>query len=191
MRIRTLFAAAVMTSLAAPTAQAELPYPTVDYEADWVVEGPDGESFRSRAHYRAADRKMRIEMTQSGMEMSGIQDIEAGELVFWSDQMPGMAMRVAAGPDDMDVDPRRTEMTQTVDGESCTVWTTPEVEVCLTEDNIPLETSGQGFTAQLANLQRTSQDDALFEVPADLQIMEMPEMPESGDAMPGGFGLPY
>jgi hypothetical protein len=191
--IRYTFAAVIAGLLAAvPVVHAgELPYPTVDFQADWVVRGPDSEVMDATMHYRASGKQMRLKMQQQGMAMSSIQNMETGEVIVWSDQMPGMAMRIRSETDDPDILPQRTGETKTVNGEACTVWTADRVQVCLTDENIPLETTGEGFSATLRNLDRSTQDAGLFAPPAELRVMDMPTgMPGAENMMPG-MGLPF
>ena len=188
MRVPAVLAAFACISVGSPAA-AEVPYPTVDYQGEWVLSGESGQVMRAGMRYSASQKRMRMEMNQQGMAMTSVQDIAGGQAIMWSEQMPGMAMRIAIGNVE-EFNPERTDETRTIEGETCTVWVVAEARACLTEENIPIETSGEGFTAVLQNLERTSQDAALFEPPSGLQVMDMPAgMPGGGDMMPRG--LPF
>jgi hypothetical protein len=63
-------------------------------------------------------------------------------------------------------------------------------KACLTEDNIPIEVAGDGFTSGLENLQRADQDPADFEIPEGLNIMDMPAG-MAGDGPDPGKGMPF
>lgn len=179
----------IFSALIASPAAAEPPYPTVDFQGDWVLNDGKGNEVRAEMHYSAADRKMRVDMAQQGMAMSSVRDIASGDMIMWSDQMPGMGMRLASIKDDQ-FDGEPTDETKTVNGEDCTVWEMPTARVCLTEDNIPIEVTGEGFSSGLENLQRTTQDAAIFAVPEGLNIMDMPTNVPGGGPNPGQ-GLPF
>lgn len=187
-RFPALGAVVLAATLAASPAAAEAPYPTVDFQGEWVLSDDKGTEIRAGMHYSAALKKMRINMNQPGMEMSSVRDMGTGEMLMWSNQMPGMAMRLPTAKDD-EFDGEATDETKTIGGENCTVWTLKGAAACLTEENIPIETTGQGFTASLKNLQRTTQDSALFEVPDGLNIMDMPANMPGG--MKPGQGMPF
>ncbi|WP_436639912.1 hypothetical protein [Microbaculum sp. FT89] len=185
---QSALAIGLSAALFASAAHAEPPYPTVDFQGDWVLSDGKGMDVRATMHYSAANRKMRINMKQQGMAMSSVRDMASGDMILWSDQMPGMAMRVP-NIDANDFDGTPTDEKKTVNGEDCTVWEMKQALACLTADNIPIEVTGEGFGSGLENLQRTEQDPAVFEVPSGLNVMDMPA------GMPGapnpGQGLPF
>ena len=171
-------------------AHAEPPYPTIDFQGEWALSDDNGNVVRADMHYSAANKKMRIDMNQQGMEMSSVRDMGTGEMIMWSNQMPGMAMRLPTMKDD-EFDGERTDETKTIGGETCTVWKMKQVEACLTEENIPVQTTGQGYSASLETIERTPQDASLFAVPDGLTVMDMPaNMPGAG-GMGAGQGLPF
>jgi hypothetical protein len=180
--------AAALSAAAALAAHAEPPRPTVDFRGDWVLSDGKGMQITADMYYSADSQKMRIDMDQQGMSMSSVRDMESGETIMWSSQMPGMGMRMPTVKD-TDFDGEPTADTKTIGNEICTIWKVKTVQVCLTEENIPLEATGEGFSASLENLERGAQDSTLFEVPAGLNIMDMPA------TMPGGLkpgsGLPF
>jgi len=176
-------------ALGVAPAAAEPPYPKVDFQGEWVLDDGKGTAIRAQMHYSAQDRKMRMDMNQQGMAMSSVRDMDTGEMIMWSDQMPGMGMRLATPPHES-FDGEPTDETKTVNGETCTVWQMPETKVCLTDENIPVEVTGQGFASSLENIQRVAQDAALFTAPDSLQIMDMPaNMPGNGPQP--GQGMPF
>lgn len=180
---------ALSAALFVSPAFAEPPYPTVDFQGDWVLNDGKGMEVRAEMHYSAAEKKMRVDMAQQGMAMSSVRDIASGDMIMWSDQMPGMGMRLASIKDDQfDGDP--TDETKTVNGEDCTVWEMPTTQVCLTGDKIPVEVVGDGFASSLENLQRTTQDAAIFAVPEGLNIVDMPKTMPGGGPLPGQ-GMPF
>ncbi|MEJ8571352.1 hypothetical protein [Microbaculum marinum] len=169
-------------------ALAEVPYPTVDFQGEWVLSDDNGNIAHAEMHYSADQKKMRIKMQQQGMEMSSVRDMTSGEMLMWSNQMPGMAMRLPTpAGDEFDAEP--TDEVKTIGSETCTIWKMKEVEACLTEENIPVQTSGMGFGASLENIERITQDAGLFSVPEGVTIRDMPM------TMPGaagiGKGLPF
>lgn len=153
---------------------AESPRPTVDFRGDWVLTDDTGIEFSARLHYSADMQKMRVDLELLGMPMNGVRDMDTGETILWSDHMAGMGMRLPNVTSDK-LDGDVTTETKTIGGETCTIWRVKFIRVCLTEENIPVETTAKGFTARLKNIERTEQDPALFKVPADLSVMEMPE----------------
>jgi hypothetical protein len=194
MTSRLRIAAALALSLGATPALAEPPYPTVDFQGEWVLSDDNGNLINAEMHYSAANKKMRIDMSQQGMEMTSVRDMESGEMIMWSSQMPGMAMRLPT-MDINDFDGERSDEVRTIGSETCTVWTMKDVQACLTEENIPVETSGAGYSASLQNIQRTDQDVSLFAVPDGVTVMDMPaNMPGGGmgaGGMGAGQGLPF
>ncbi len=168
---------------------AEPPYPTVDFQGEWVLSDDKGMQVRAEMYYSAAGRKMRIDMNQQGMAMSSVRDMVSGEMVMWSDQMPGMGMRLPTTKNE-DFDGEPTDETKTVNGEDCTVWQMKVAVACLTDENIPVEVTGNGFSSGLENLQRTPQDAGVFAVPEGLNIMDMPTNVPGGGPKPGQ-GLPF
>ncbi len=188
-RLATL-ALGLSTSFLAAPAFAEQPFPTVDFQGEWVLTSDKGLQMRAQMHYLATPRKMRVDMEQHGMAMSSVRDMETGELVMWSEQMPGMGMRLPSPKDEYEGE--RTDESKTVNGEGCTIWVMKMAEVCLTEDNIPLEvTTSNGIRSGLENLERVAQDPAMFEVPAGLNIMNMPTGAAGGAGPQPGQGMPF
>lgn len=171
-------------------AAAEQPYPKVDFSGDWVLEDGTGTQVRAKMRYSASLKKMRLDMTQMGMEMSSVRSMPEGDMIMWSSQMPGMAMRLPSIRDDS-FHATDTGTSRAIDGETCTIWLVQTARACLTDDNIPLEVSGEGFSSRLTNIERVAQDPAHFEIPANLTVMDMPaNLPGMGEMKPGS-GLPF
>jgi hypothetical protein len=190
MQRRVVIAAGIAAALFASPALAEPPYPKVDFEGDWVMTTNKGMVIKAQMHYMANPRKMRVDVNQQGMAMSSVRDMASGDMVMWSQQMPGMAMRLPSPKED-DFEGAPTSETKTVNGEDCTVWQLKATEVCLTDDNIPLEvTTTSGIRTGLENMQRTAQDPALFEIPDGLKIMDMPAAAAGSGPQPGQ-GMPF
>ena len=164
-------------------ARAEPPLPTTDFSGTWVVQDRGGNQFRADMQYSAEEKAMRMSMSAGGQQMDMIRDMDTGEVVMWSAQMPGMGMRMET-PTGQDVDARPTGDMREVNGETCEVWEVEGGTACIGEDNIPLTTEAVSATAELQDLQRTPQDAALFEPPADLNIMDMPGAAQGGMQMP-------
>lgn len=175
--------------LAASPLGAETPYPKIDFKGDWALSDGAGTEVRAEMRYSAALMKMRIDMEQQGMGMTSVRQMPGGDMVMWSTQMPGMAMRLPTMHDE-DLHAEPTGMTKTVGGEACTIWKMKTAEACLTDENIPLEVIGEGHVSTLTNVERAVQDPALFEIPAGLAIMDMPANLPGGGMSPGG-GLPF
>lgn len=189
IRPMSLLMVAAAVALSVPAA-AEQPYPKVDFSGDWVLEDGTGNQVRAKMRYSAALKKMRLDMNQMGMEMSSVRSMPEGDMIMWSNQMPGMAMRLPSIRDE-DFDATNTGTSRSIDGQTCTVWLVHTAEACLTDDNIPLEVSGEGHSSRLTNIERVRQDPSHFEVPANLTVMDMPaNLPGMGDMKPGG-GLPF
>lgn len=168
----------------------EPPRPTTDFSGDMVVSS-EGKSFTIRLAYSAALDKMRTEIKQQGMEMVGVRHMATGEMVMWSNQMPGMAMRLTKKIDS-DAEPHNTGETREVNGMSCTVWVYDKAKACLTEDNIPLETDADGVKAHLENVDISAQDESLFSAPSGYKVMDMPKGLPQLPGMPSmGKGLPF
>lgn len=177
-------------SILAGPALAEPPFPKVDFQGEWVLTSDKGVQIRAQMHYLANPRKMRVDMDQHGLAMSSVRDMASGEMIMWSEQMPGMGMRLPAPKDDYEGEP--TSQTKTVNGEDCTIWVMKATEVCLTEDNIPLEvTTSNGIRSGLEHLERVAQDPAMFEVPEGLNIMNMPAGGAGGAVPQPGEGMPF
>jgi len=186
---RSVFALALAAAFFASPALAEPPYPTVDFQGDWVLGNQQGIEIKARMFFSAAERKMRIEMNQAGMAMTSIRDMDSGYMIMWSEQMPGVGMRLPKINQE-DLEAVRTDETRQIGEETCTVWTVKQVETCLTEENIPIQTAAEGFSAKLEGLERVEQDPAMFEVPDGLNIMDMPTNMPGGGPRPGQ-GLPF
>lgn len=187
-RIR-VFALALSSALAAAPAAAEQPYPKVDFRGDWVLSDGKGTEVRAEMRFSADLMKMRIDMNQGGMEMTSVRGMPEGDVIMWSNQMPGMAMRLPSIRDE-DFDAEMTGETRTVNGAACTVWKMATAEACLTDENIPLEVTSDAHRATLENVELTAQDPALFEIPAGLNVMDMPAGMSGGGPNPGQ-GLPF
>ena len=190
----TALVAALILGGASGGTAAETPYPTVDFQGDWVLEGGTRPTTRAQIHYSADMKKMRLDLDRQGVAMSSVRDMESGETIIWTDRMPGLGMKMTVT--DETYSGERTDETKTVGDETCTIWIIRAGRACLSEDNIPLETTGEEFRATLENLDRSSQDASLFAVPEGLQIMDMPTAPDGGPAGgPGGQnpgqGLPF
>lgn len=182
--MRHILAAALLA--AGPALATEPPMPTTDFTAQWSIEG-DGGVVAAILRYSVAEAAMRIDMTQQGMAMTSVHRLKERRALMWSDQMPGMAMRLQLPERTEDI--ARTAETRSIGGETCTVHVTPEIRTCLTDDNIPLETVGDGFAMRVSDLRRERQDPALFSPPPGLQVLDMPAgMPGMG--APGGPGMP-
>ena len=121
-------------------------------------------------------------MTAEGQQMTMIRSMRDGVVTMWSSMQPGMAMRVDTDRS-MRLEGERTGRRDTVNGEACEIWIASNGEVCVTDDGIPIRSSGKGTTATMVDLQRTAQDAGLFEPPAGMQVMTLPQIP--GGAMPG------
>lgn len=187
---RSFLALPAIAALAVVPAHAEQPYPKVDFAGDWVLEDGTGNQVQAKMRYSASLKKMRIDMSQMGMEMSSVRAMPEGDMIMWSNQMPGMAMRLPSIRDE-DFDAQNTGTSRSIDGQTCTVWLVQTAEACLTDDNIPLEVSGEGHSSRLTNIERVKQDPAHFEVPGNLTVMDMPaNLPGMGNMNPGG-GLPF
>lgn len=156
-------------ALASP-ALAEPPFPTTDFSGTWIIHDGGGNEFQAEMAYSATDRSMRMDMAPGGVEMHAIRDMETGEMVMWSAQMPGMGLRLDT-PKELDVSATATGETRTVNGESCEVWKIESGTACLAEGNVPLQTEADGVTAELTDVARGPQDESLFSPPPGLSIM--------------------
>ncbi|ESR22741.1 hypothetical protein [Lutibaculum baratangense] len=166
------FAAAI--SLAAP-AMAEPPLPQTDFSGTWVVRDGSGDEMKVAMRYSAADGAMRVEISPAGMQISAIRDMQSGDIVMWTSQMPGMGMRVKTPADvESRVNATATGETETVRGETCEIWQVDEGRACLGEGNVPLRVEVDGTTAELHDLKREPQEAAHFSPPAGLTVMDMP-----------------
>ena len=165
---------ALGTVLLATPASAEPPYPTVDFQADWVRIDDGTTTIRARMHYSAALKKMRIDMTRQGELTSSVRDMGTGEMITWSSKTPGEAVRLPK-LDNEEFDGAPTGQTMTIGAETCAVWQMKSALSCLTSDNIPLRSTGKsGYATLLENLERKPQDAAIFEIPEGLRIRDMP-----------------
>ena len=194
-RARSLFlATAIVFAVTATPLRAETPpRPQVDFQGEWQIEqtGANLPMASMLMRYSADGAVMAMQMNQEGMEMNSIRYMDTGEMLMWTSAMPGMAMRMTLPEDEVTANAVKTDQRKDIDGESCTVWTVNETEVCLTDDGLPIESRFPGGVARLVNIDRSAQDGASFEPPAGLQIMDMPTG-LGGQAMPGqGMGLPF
>lgn len=165
---------------------AEPPLPTTDFSGTWSIDDGEGNTVAADVRYSAANRAMRLEMSPGGMAMNAIRDMASGEVIMWTAQMPGMGMRIAT-PTEFEVDAEATGERQEVNGESCEIWRFEKGTACLAEGNVPLRTVAEGVTAELTELKREPQDAALFEPPADLNIINIRDV---GGLKLEGLNLP-
>ncbi|MEM8877969.1 MAG: hypothetical protein AAGD23_08850 [Pseudomonadota bacterium] len=181
-----LCSAVIFVALTAlpPVAMAEqLPLPQTDFSAQWELQGAPEIDGPSRLTYSATLGKMRIDMQSEGQQMTMVRDLNGGESTMWSSMMPGMAMQMNTGADAIP-NGQSTGQSDTVGGEACTVWQVEGSDICITADGIPVRSVGDGVTATMTSIDRSSQDAALFEPPAGVQVMPLPQ------GMPGMGGMP-
>ncbi|MFN0262828.1 hypothetical protein ACKTEK_03020 [Tepidamorphus sp. 3E244] len=171
----TPLAFAGAASLAAFSAAAEpAPTPETDFTAQWEITGtPVDSSKPTRMTYSSELKKMRIDMNMGPQSMTIVRDMTSGEAVMWSDMMPGMGMKVNAG-EGFKLEGERTGRTDEVNGESCEIWTSHKMEICITDDGIPVKSEGRGVTATLKSLDRSPQDPEQFALPEGVEVMDMP-----------------
>src|SRR5690606_26225461 len=123
------------------SALAEAPRPQTDFEADWIMQGAEMPDMTAKMHYSVDLQMMRMEMAHQDMPMTTIRNMATGEMVMWSAQMPGMAMRMNTPTEPDDAEPTPTGETRTIGDEDCDVVLVSDVEICLSTDNIALEVS--------------------------------------------------
>lgn len=185
----------IATSLAAapPALAEEPPRPTVDFQGEWQVEdASQGQIASMLMRYSVDEPVMYMEFSQDGIAGSAVRYIDTGEMIMWTNQMPGMAMRMTVPEDDFLSDAVNTGESRQIGEESCVVWTVEAARVCVTEDGIPIENEFDGGIARIVNLERGEQDGSSFGPPAGTQIMDMPQGMPQGGPMPGaGMGLPF
>jgi hypothetical protein len=163
-----------------------VPMPGVAYEAQANMLGG-----RGTASFRHQDGRVRMDMNMTGLPaaITGVLDISQRKMVMML-PMPGTRSAV------------EIDMTEelgfgashgsgirggqdTVIGETCDLWTiaAPKAEgpvtACITSDGITLRTQatvrGKVETVmEVTALKRGPQDEAQFQLPADLRIMKMP-----------------
>ena len=192
--MRRLARAAMLVFFAMAPAMAEpMPMPKVDYEGDWKMDPANGVS-AARIHYSAARNAFRIDMTTQGGQASVVRDMVSGDMLMWGAMSQGMAMKLNTPNRIPEGDP--TGETEQVDGVSCDIWQGSQVRVCVDEDNIPLSATANGTAVRLLNVERKEQPAALFELPAGVQLMELPpammkQMEKMNGGMPGKNALPF
>lgn len=192
-RIALAACAALIISAPAPALAEPMPMPEVDYEGDWQMDPANGVS-AARIHFSAARGAFRIDMTTDGGDASIVRDMANGEMLIWGAMSRGMAMKLKS-PNRIP-EGERTGETDEVNGEPCAVWQGSEVRMCMSEDNIPLSATAHGTAVRLLNIERRGQAASLFELPAGVELMELPpamlkQMEKMQGAMPGKNALPF
>lgn len=194
MSMPALLATISFAAMAAMPAKAEdAPRPQVDFQGEWQVEdASQGQIASMLMRYSVDEPVMYLEFSQDGIQGSAIRYVDTGEMIMWTNQMPGMAMRMTV-PEDMFLsDAVNTGVSRQIGDESCVMWTVENAQLCVTEDGIPIENEFDGGIARIVNLDRSEQDGASFGPPAGTQIMDMPQgMPQGGNMPGAGMGLPF
>ncbi|MEQ8266320.1 MAG: DUF4412 domain-containing protein [Parvibaculum sp.] len=196
MIVSTLIAA---IALMVPAHAATLTPPDVGYSATRTVNAA-GTEISGKLYSENGNE--RWEMTMQGMRQISILRPDQQKIFMY---MPDMNMAMEMGREEaktygIEQIPESVEAEaigeETIDGEQTTKYRViptekmgdVDVTVWLTEDGIPVKAAGESprgpFTMQLTNLERGTQDAALFELPAGVTPMKMPAgMP----AAMGGF----
>lgn len=184
---------AASLAAAAPAAAEDPPRPTVDFQGEWQVDdASQGQIASMVMRYSVDEPVMYLEFSQDGIAGSAIRYIDTGEMIMWTNQMPGMAMRLTVPEEDFLADAVNTGVTRRIGEESCVMWTVKAARICVTEDGIPIENEFDGGIARIVNLERGDQDGSNFGPPAGTQIMDMPQgMPQGGNMPGAGMGLPF
>lgn len=176
MRMRQAVLAAsflVLTNaaLAGDALADDLPLPATDFQGEWV--SATGQTPPMTLHYSAARKMIRMDQSAAGANTGMLNNLETGEMVLWNDRMPGRAMSLTRkNPGMQEGEP--TAETRTVNGEACTVWVTKEAKLCLSEDNIVLQSDFEHGSGFMRNLERVAQDADLFSVPDGLKVVPVP-----------------
>ena len=149
----------------------QVPVPKTDYEGVWKMDSGETMEF----HYSAARHAMRMNMQSPDGKSYMVKDMGSGVTHMWSDEMPGMVMRMKGQAISDAPEAVKLDETKEIAGEICTVWAVKDGgHTCFTDDGIWLENTMNGAHVEVQSLARRTQDAALFEPPAGAQIMEMP-----------------
>ena len=197
--MRSLFLSTLLSlSVVLPAAAAELIRPDAAYSATRVMRAAGFEMSGTINHDHG---KERWETNSGGMRQVMIRRPDQSKIFMVMPDM-NMAMEMQMGgpgpmpnPDDFNEDDFEDLGREDLNGETVTKYRTQNqgssgvytVLICVSDDGIPLRMEGSGsegdFEMFLTDLQRGAQDPALFELPADVQVMPMnPAM------MPQGMG---
>jgi Domain of unknown function (DUF4412) len=178
-----------------PAQTAAAPYtPDKQYSADQVITTKDGMNVTSKVY--ADDGKMRTEMTTQGMQMISI--IRPDQKKMYS-VMPAQKMVMTMSLDSSklknmpsttgDDSKFETVGPDLVDGTPCIKYkmTSSKTDKVFlwwvavgTKAPVKMAADDGSFTLVWKNYKTGPQDAALFEPPADYQVMEMPSAPPAG-----------
>jgi len=197
MRLFARLASAATLALvaSAASAQAPLPFPTVDFLLEGkIVAAQAGQAQGMTTVMRHKGGKMRIDVDNMGMKGFMLMERGGKTATVVMEPSPGMKMAMEvdlaqaaaanSGPFDMWNMKGSRIGTDRILGESCDWWQAEhngkKSKACVTPDGIPLkavDAQTNESVWEVVRLERRTQDAALFVVPADAQRMQVPNMP--------------
>ncbi len=176
----SLSAAAI--GLLTTAAQAQMPTPSASYSGQMKITSTQAQTMYADIY--AKPYKQRVEMNTEQGKMVSIVDMSSKNAYSYSPDLNGpmgnMAMKINfedamkqyGGHIEPADQPVRIGMSS-VAGQACTLYQAEDTTVCVTGDGIMMKATHSDGAMEMTSLNRGYQQDSLFTLPADRQVMDL------------------